>query len=41
MPTTIIVADDHQIVRQGIRKLLETRSDFEVVGEASDREEAV
>lgn len=41
MPTTIVVADDHQIVREGICKLLETRSDFEVVGEASDGEEAV
>jgi DNA-binding NarL/FixJ family response regulator len=41
MSTTIVVADDHQIVREGIRKLLETRSDFEVVGEACDGEEAV
>jgi len=41
MTTTIVVADDHQIVREGIRKLLETRPDFEVVGEASDGEEAV
>lgn len=41
MTTTIVVADDHQIVREGIRKLLETRADFKVVGEASDGEEAV
>jgi DNA-binding NarL/FixJ family response regulator len=41
MPTTIILADDHTVVRQGIRKLLETREDFEIVGEASDGEEAV
>jgi DNA-binding NarL/FixJ family response regulator len=41
MATTIVVADDHQLVREGIRMLLETRSDFEVVGEASDGEEAV
>jgi DNA-binding NarL/FixJ family response regulator len=40
MKTTIVVADDHQIVREGVRKLLETREDFEVVGEASDGEEA-
>jgi DNA-binding NarL/FixJ family response regulator len=39
--TTIVVADDHKIVREGIRKLLETREDFKVVGEASDGEEAV
>ncbi len=41
MQTTIIVADDHKIVREGIRKVLETREDFQVVGEASDGEEAV
>ncbi len=41
MHTTIVLADDHRIVREGIRKLLETREDFEVVGEASDGEEAV
>jgi DNA-binding NarL/FixJ family response regulator len=39
--TTIVVADDHRIVREGICKLLETRDDFEVVGQASDGEEAV
>ncbi len=41
MGTTIVVADDHAIVREGIRKLLETRDDFQVVGEASDGEEVV
>ena len=41
MQTTIVLADDHRIVREGIRKLLETREDFQVVGEASDGEEAV
>jgi len=39
--TTIVVADDHKIVRQGVVKLLEEREDFTVVGEASDGEEAV
>lgn len=39
--TTIVVADDHKLVREGICKLLEAREDFEVVGEASDGEEAV
>jgi len=38
---TIVVADDHKIVREGLVKLLEARSDFEVIGEASDGEEAV
>jgi DNA-binding NarL/FixJ family response regulator len=41
MSTTIVLADDHIVVRQGIRKLLEARDDFRVVGEASDGEEAV
>jgi len=39
--TTIVVVDDHQLVREGIRRLLETRADFRVVGEAADGEEAV
>jgi len=32
----IVLADDHQIVRQGVKALLENESDFEVVGEAGD-----
>jgi len=39
--TTIVLADDHQIVRQGLRALLEAESDFRVVGEAGDGLEAV
>ena len=34
--TTIILADDHNIVRQSLRVLLEAEADFEVVGEAAD-----
>ncbi len=34
--TAIILADDHTIVRQGLRLLLEAEPDFSVVGEASD-----
>lgn len=37
----ILIADDHTLVRQGIRLLLETQSDFQVVGEASDGAEAI
>lgn len=37
----ILLADDHALVRQGIRGLLETQPDFEVVGEASTGAEAV
>lgn len=36
----IVVADDHGIVRSGIRLLLETQPDLEVVGEAADGIEA-
>lgn len=33
---SILLVDDHQILRQGLRKLLETESDFRVIGEAGD-----
>jgi two-component system response regulator NreC len=38
--TTIVLADDHHIVRQGLRSLLEAEPDFSVVGEAGDGLEA-
>ena len=38
---TILLAEDHQLVRQGIRQFLEREADLAVVGEASDGEEAV
>ncbi len=41
MSISILLADDHIVVRQGLRSLLETQSDFEVVGEAKDGLEAV
>jgi two-component system, NarL family, response regulator NreC len=37
----ILLADDHTMVRQGLRKVLEERDDWEVVAEASDGREAV
>ena len=37
----ILVADDHPIFRDGLRKLLEAEKDFKVIGEASDGGEAV
>jgi DNA-binding NarL/FixJ family response regulator len=37
----ILLVDDHPIVRQGLRTLLQGRCDWEVVGEASDGVEAV
>jgi len=37
----ILLADDHSMVRQGFRRILETQPDIEIVGEASDGREAV
>ena len=37
----ILIADDHTVLREGMRHLLENEKDFEVVGEASDGEQAV
>jgi two-component system, NarL family, response regulator NreC len=37
----VLIADDHGIVRKGLRLQLEQNSDFEVVGEASEGREAV
>lgn len=37
----ILLADDHPIVRQGIRSLLESMPEFKVIGEASDGIEAI
>jgi two-component system response regulator NreC len=38
---TVILAEDHTIVRKGIRALLEKERDFDVLGEANDGREAV
>lgn len=38
---TIVLTDDHAIVRQGVRAFLETQPDLKVVGEAGSGEEAV
>ena len=40
-PIRILVADDHLIIRQGLRLILETEDGFELVGEAADGAEAV
>jgi two-component system, NarL family, nitrate/nitrite response regulator NarL len=37
----ILIADDHAIFRDGLRRLLATQSDFQVVAEASDGKEAI
>jgi two-component system response regulator NreC len=41
MPVRIVIVDDHRIVREGLRHLLEKRTDFKVVAEAPDGESAV
>ena len=37
----LLVADDHPIVRHGLRKIVEAQPDWEIVGEASDGQDAV
>ena len=39
--TTVLLADDHVLVRQGIRQFLEDADDIEVVAEADDGEQAL
>jgi len=41
MTITIVLADDHGIVRAGLRLLLESQPDFKVVGEATNGREAL
>jgi DNA-binding NarL/FixJ family response regulator len=38
---TVLLAEDHTIVREGFRKMLELENDFEVVGEAQDGRQAL
>ena len=37
----VLLTDDHTLFRQGVRRLLESEADFEIVGEAADGGEAV
>lgn len=41
MKTRIVLADDHRIVREGLRSLLEIQSDMEVVAEADNGKETI
>lgn len=41
MPIRLLIADDHPIVRKGLRALMEDQPDIQVVGEAVDGKEAV
>jgi len=40
-PIRIVIADDHPIFRDGLRRLLEAETDLKVIGEASDGSEAI
>src|ERR1051326_7562434 len=40
-PIRVVLADDHALVREGTRRLLEAESDVQVVGEAASGVEAV
>lgn len=41
LPIRIVIADDHVLVRQGIRAFLETHADLSIVGEAEDAASAI
>jgi DNA-binding NarL/FixJ family response regulator len=41
MPVRILVADDHEVVRQGVRTILSARPEWEICGEAINGQEAV
>ncbi len=41
MSHRIVLADDHQLVRSGLRALLESQADLAVVGEVADGRQAV
>ena len=41
MPTRIVLVDDHSIMRQGLRAVLEREADLRVVGEAGSPADAV
>jgi two-component system, NarL family, response regulator NreC len=41
MSITIVLVDDHDIVRAGLRAILDTEKDFQIVGEASDGQTAL
>src|SRR6266480_4830004 len=38
---SVLLVDDHSLVRRGFRRMLEDEADLQVVGEASDGEEAI
>ncbi len=41
MTITVLIVDDHAVVRQGVRAFLEAQPDFSLVGEAENGEQAL
>jgi DNA-binding NarL/FixJ family response regulator len=41
MAVKILLADDHEVVRQGLRTILKARPDWEIVGEAENGQQAI
>lgn len=41
MKTTVVLADDHSLLRDGMRRIIEAADDFDIVAEAADGREAV
>ena len=41
MSVRIVLADDHEVVRQGVRRFLETQPSIQICGEAANGQEAV
>ncbi|WP_247747281.1 response regulator transcription factor [Alkalihalobacillus sp. BA299] len=41
MTIRVLIADDHHVVRRGLRFFLDTQTDIEIVGEATDGQDAV
>tara|TARA_Y100001963_G_C6546578_1_gene337934 strand:+ start:467 stop:634 length:168 start_codon:yes stop_codon:yes gene_type:complete len=40
-PATIMMVDDHPLLRKGLNQLIELEDDLEVIGEASSGKEAI
>ena len=41
MPIRIVIADDHAVVRQGLKMFLEDDTEFDIIGEAQNGSEAL
>ena len=37
----VLLVDDHQVVREGLRRMIDLENDMRVIGEASNMEEAL